>query len=106
MSSMKKREEEFEARFAHDAELKFKIQSRTAIHFARWAADEIGKSEEEKAEYVDEILNLSISKGCFEAIRSKVVEDFDEHGVDISDNRVEKKLSEFQKSAEEHVTQS
>ena len=106
MSSMKKREEEFEARFAHDAELKFKIQSRTAIHFARWAAGEMGKTEEETAKYVDEILDLSISKGCFDAIRSKVLEDFKEHGVDVSEHRVEVKLSELHKSAEEFVTKS
>lgn len=105
MSTFKKREQEFEAKFAHDAELKFKIQSRTAIHFARWAAQELGKPGDEAAEYVDDILDLSISKGCFESIRNKVVEDFKEQGIDMSAHAVDVKLAEIHENAEKYVTE-
>ena len=54
MSTFDKREDDFEKKFAHDEELRFKAQARRDKLLGLWAADKLGKSGQEAEAYASE----------------------------------------------------
>ena len=56
MSSFDDRENAFENKFAHDAEMKFKAEARRNKLLGLWAAGLLGKSEAEAAEYAKDVI--------------------------------------------------
>ena len=51
MSTLDDRKNAFENKFAHDAELQFKVDSRRNKLVAIWAADLLGKNSNETEKY-------------------------------------------------------
>ena len=56
--TFREREQAFEARFAHDEELRFRIKARRDKMFARWAAADLGLSAEETEALVSAVLAI------------------------------------------------
>ena len=56
MSTFDDREKAFEAKFAHDAELLFKAETRRDHYLGLWAAEILGKSEAEAEAYATKLL--------------------------------------------------
>ena len=48
MSSFEDRKKNFENKFAHDEELKFKVNSKRNKYLGEWAAEILGKKDQEK----------------------------------------------------------
>ena len=66
MSSFDDRKKSFENKFANDQELQFKIKGRRNKYFGQWAADKLGKKDQEIENYIEEVikgLNL-VSSPC------------------------------------------
>ena len=59
MSSFEDRKKNFENKFAHDEELKFKVNSKRNKYLGEWAAEILEKKDQEKEQY---ILELKFSK--------------------------------------------
>ena len=51
MSGLDERGDAFENKFAHDAEMQFKAEARANKLLGLWAAELMGKSAEDAAEY-------------------------------------------------------
>ena len=56
MSTFDDRENAFENKFAHDAEMQFKAEARANKLLGLWAAELMGKSAEDAAEYAKEVV--------------------------------------------------
>ena len=56
MTTFDDRENAFEAKFAHDEEMKFKAEARRNKLVGLWAAGLLGKSDEEAAAYAKEVI--------------------------------------------------
>ena len=56
MSTLDDRENAFENKFAHDAEMQFKADARRNKLLGLWAAELMGKSGDDAAEYAKEVV--------------------------------------------------
>lgn len=95
MATFDEREKGFEKKFAHDADLKFKAESRRNKMVAEWAAGLMGMSGPAVEDYVKAVRKADLAeKGDGDVIR-KLVKDLTDKGVKTSEADVAKKLGEF-----------
>ena len=72
MSTMKDRENAFENKFAHDAEMQFKAEARRNKLLGLWAAGLLGKSGEDAAAYAKEAVKADFEEAGDEDVYRKV----------------------------------
>ena len=77
MSTFDDREHAFEAKFAHDEEMNFKAQARANKLLGLWAAEMMGKSGDEAAEYAKEVIRADFEEAGHEDVVRKVLADLD-----------------------------
>jgi hypothetical protein len=72
MSSFSDRENAFENKFAHDADMQFKAEARRNKLLGLWAAGLLGKSGEDAAEYAREVIKSDFEEAGDEDVYRKV----------------------------------
>jgi len=72
MSTFDDRENAFENKFAHDAEMQFKAEARRNKLLGLWAADLMGKSGDEAAAYAVEVVKSDFEEAGDEDVYRKV----------------------------------
>jgi hypothetical protein len=72
MASMKDRENAFENKFAHDAEMQFKADARRNKLLGLWAAGLMGKAGDAAAEYAREVIKSDFEEAGDEDVYRKV----------------------------------
>jgi hypothetical protein len=72
MTQFDDREKSFEAKFAHDAELQFKVEARRNRLLGEWAGDLLGKEGDEKAAYAREVVKADFEEAGDEDVFRKV----------------------------------
>ena len=92
MSSFDDRENAFESKFAHDAEMQFKADARRNKLLGLWAADLMGKSDEDAAEYAKEVIKSDFEEAGHEDVVRKVSGDLDGKATD---DEIRAKMAEF-----------
>ena len=103
MAGFDEREKGFEKKFAHDADLKFKAESRRNKMLAEWAGGLMGMSGPEVEDYVKAVRKADLAeKGDADVIR-KVMKDLGDKGVKLAEADVVKKIHEFQATAVEQI---
>ena len=75
MSTFDDRENAFENKFAHDAEMQFKAEARRNKLLGLWAADLMGKSGDDAAEYAKEVIKADFEEAGHEDVYRKVAGD-------------------------------
>ena len=75
MSTMKDRENAFENKFAHDAEMQFKAEARRNKLLGLWAAELLGKSGDDAADYAKEVVKADFEEAGDEDVYRKVAGD-------------------------------
>ena len=106
MSSMKDRENAFENKFAHDAELKFKAEARRNKLLGLWAAELLGKSGDAAEAYAKEVVLADFEEAGDEDVFRKVRGDFDAAGVEQSDHQIRRQMDELLAVAVEQIQNS
>ena len=56
MSSFDEREKSFEKKFVRDEELQFKVNAKRNKYLGEWAADKLGKVDDNKVAYIKEVI--------------------------------------------------
>ena len=92
MSSLKDRENAFENKFAHDAEMQFKAEARRNKLLGLWAADLLGKSGEDAADYAREVIKSDFEEAGDEDVYRKVSGDL---GTKADEATIRAKMKEF-----------
>ena len=95
MATFDKREEGFERKFAHDAELKFKAAARRNKLLGLWAADLMGLSGEEAEAYAKEVIKSDFEEAGDDDVFRKVRADLDAKGVDKTDHQLRRTMDEL-----------
>ena len=72
MSSFDDRGDAFENKFAHDAEIRFKVEARRNKLLGLWAAELMGKSGEAADEYAKEVIKADFEEAGEEDVYRKV----------------------------------
>ena len=82
------RQKGFEEKFAKDEELQFKVQARSNKYLAEWVSLQLGKNEEEKISYIQEIIKADMEEAGSEDVFRKIKKDFQVSSVSIDDSEI------------------
>jgi hypothetical protein len=93
--SMDDREAAFENRFAHDEELRFKVEARRNKLLGIWAAGLLGKSGGEAVAYAMEVVKAEVAGHGGEDVFRKMRADFDTAGIAQSDHQIRRTMAEL-----------
>jgi hypothetical protein len=77
MSTFDDRENAFENKFAHDAEMQFKAEARRNKLMGLWVAEALGKSGDEANAYAAEVVKADFEEAGHEDVMRKVLGDLD-----------------------------
>lgn len=103
MSGIDDRGDAFEKKFAHDAELQFKAQARRNKLLGEWAAEKLGKSGDQVAEYAKEVVRSDFDEPGDEDVYRKIRQDFDNAGVDQSEHQIRRTMEELMATAIDQI---
>ncbi|KAA0970745.1 DUF1476 domain-containing protein [Aureimonas fodinaquatilis] len=97
------RKNEFENRYAHDAELKFRIEARRNKLLGLWAAEKMGRSGADADAYAMEVVKADLASHGEEDVYAKVHGDFAAAGVQQSEHQIRRQMAELLIEAEAQV---
>jgi hypothetical protein len=92
MTTFDEREHAFEAKLAHDEELKFKARARRNKRLGLWADD-----------YANRLVASEFAKDSAGQILKTIRADFDRAGVDLPDSEIRRKMDELLVAASEEI---
>jgi hypothetical protein len=95
MTTFDDREKGYEKKFAHDAELKFKAESRRNKMLAEWAGAKLGISGAALEDYVKEVRRADLAEKGDDDVVRKVLADFKAKGVSVSEGDIRNAMNEF-----------
>jgi hypothetical protein len=99
MSGFDKREEDFEKKFAHDEEMRFKANARRNKLVGAWAAAKLGLDGAAAEAYAGQIVAAFVNQPGSDALFKKLRRDFDDKGVDLSDHQIQRTIDEMMAKA-------
>ena len=93
MNKFNEREKSFEKKFAKDQELQFKVSARRNKYLAEWASLNLGKSDEQKLNYIQEIIKADLEEAGDEDVFRKIKKDFENSAINIDDSKIRNQMS-------------
>ena len=99
MRSFDKRQEGFERKFAHDAELKFKAEARRNKLLGLWAAEKMGYDAQQADEYAKAVIKADLEEVGDEDVFRKIRDDFESAKVDQSEHQIRRTMDELMDEA-------
>jgi hypothetical protein len=95
MSSFDEREKGFEKKFAHDADLRFKAESRRNKMVAEWAAGLMGMSGAAVEDYVKAVRRADLAEKGDDDVLRKIAKDLSDKGVGVAETEIRKRMNDF-----------
>lgn len=93
MTSFDKREQAFEAKFAHDEDLRFKTMARCNRLLGDWAAAQLGLTGDAAVAYANDLVTDHLESQTPDDILRKVADDLAPKG--ISTEEIARKMQEY-----------
>jgi hypothetical protein len=103
MPTFEDREKEFEARFKHDEELRFKVTARRNRLLGLWAADKMGLTGDAAEAYAKTVVAAEFDKGGDKHVVEKLVADLAAKGQPVTTAQVQFELDHFAATARQQV---
>ena len=97
MNTFNDREKGFEKKFANDQEAEFRISAKRNKLLASWVADLLKFSEEQKKNYITDVIKADFQEAGDEDVFRKIKKDLE--GKNIQDTQIRQKMSEFLEEA-------
>ena len=88
MNTFEDRKKSFEKKFQMDQELQFKVAARSNKYLAEFVSSKLGKSDEEKQTYIQEIIKADMEEAGSEDVFRKIKKDFQEASFSIEDSEI------------------
>ena len=92
MNKFNEREKSFEKKFARDQELQFKVAARSNKYLGEFVSSKLGKSNEEKQAYIEEIRKADMTEAGNEDVFRKIKNDFQTASINIEDSEIRKEM--------------
>ena len=96
MSTFDDRQNAFESKFAHDADMQFKAEARRNKLLGLWAADLMGKTGDDASAYAVEVVKSDFEEAGDEDVYRKVAGDL---GDKASEDTIRAKMVELMGTA-------
>lgn len=103
MSQFEDRNKGQEAKFAFDAEKKFKAEARRNKLLGLWAADLLGHTGDAAAAYAAEVVASDFEAAGEEDVYQKVSGDLNAKGVSVGEAAIREKMAQLAITANEQV---
>ncbi len=103
MTTFDDREQAFEKKFAHDAEMTFRATARRNRLLGLWAAEIIGKKADEAEAYAKEVVISALQKAGDEDVHAKVLGDLEAAGAAIDGPTLRAKMTALLAEAKAQV---
>ena len=94
MTTFDERKNAFENKFAHDADLQFRVEARANKLLGLWAAGLLNKTGEEANAYAVEVVKADFAEAGDEDVIRKLAGDLTAAAVEISDAEIRSMLNE------------
>ena len=92
MNKFDEREKSFEKKFVKDQELQFKVDARRNKYLAEWAVAKLGKNDELKQNYVQELIKADMEESGDEDVFRKVKKDFKNSAINMDDSEIRNQM--------------
>lgn len=93
MSQFDDRERAYEAKFAHDEEMNFRIVARRNRLLGEWAGRQMGLSEEETAAYAKDVVRADFESAGDDDVVRKLFGDLISAGLDIDEASIREAIA-------------
>ena len=94
MTTFDDRERAFENKFAHEAEMEFRITARRNRLMGLWAAERLGLTDAEAESYAKSVVQADFEEAGDEDVVRKLLGDLVGAGVDMTDEGIRKALAD------------
>tara|TARA_Y100000590_G_scaffold28525_1_gene31970 strand:+ start:14298 stop:14612 length:315 start_codon:yes stop_codon:yes gene_type:complete len=88
MNKFDEREKSFEKKFAKDQELQFKVAAKSNKYLGEWASEKLGKNEEERKNYILEVIKADMEEAGNEDVFRKIKSDFQSASIHVEDSEI------------------
>ena len=88
MSQFEDRERAFEAKFARDEEMQFRVIARRNRLLGEWAAKLMGQTEAEAESYAKDVVRADFEGGGEDDVMRKLLGDLTSAGVNVDEARI------------------
>jgi hypothetical protein len=88
MNKFDERQKSSEKKFQMDQELQFKVQARSSKYLAEFVSLKLGKTEQEKSNYIQEIIKADMEEAGHEDVFRKIKKDFQTASINIEDSEI------------------
>ncbi|HET9810973.1 MAG TPA: DUF1476 domain-containing protein [Sphingomicrobium sp.] len=105
MTQFDDRERAYEAKFAHDEEMNFRIIARRNRLVGEWAARKMGLSEEEMAAYSKDVVRSDFESAGDDDVIRKLIGDLTSAGVDVDEAQIREALGHKMIEARRQIIQ-
>ena len=106
MTTFDNRENAFENKFAHDADLHFKITARRNKLLGHWAAEKMGLTAAEAAPYATSVVQADFEEAGDDDVVRKIVGDLSAAGVETDTAAITALLAEKTVEARRQLMES
>ena len=103
MTSFGDREKAFEDKFKHDQELQFKVEARRNKLLGLWVAELMGRAGDAADSYAKEVIASDFEEPGDGDVVRKVMGDLEKAEIEMSEQRLRKKMEEFMVEAKQQV---
>ena len=103
MTTFDDREHAYEAAFAHDEDVHFRVRMRTARKLARWAADLMTLPAAAARRYAADIMVLQIHAADDATLHGRIGRDLQEAGCPVSGAEIARQAESLRVEAEASV---
>ena len=103
MTTFAERQKEFEARFKHDQEFRFKMTARRNRLLGLWAAERLGLLGDTAETYVKHVVDAQFEPGGDKHVVNKVADDLGAKDPTITPARVRFELEHFAQRAKQQL---
>tara|TARA_B100000809_G_C14687220_1_gene369136 strand:+ start:164 stop:478 length:315 start_codon:yes stop_codon:yes gene_type:complete len=101
MNKFDERQKSFEKKFQMDQELQFKVQARSSKYLAEFVSLKLGKTEQEKSNYIQEIIKADLEEAGHENVFRKIKKDFLTASINIEDSEIRDQMEKAISHAKE-----
>jgi hypothetical protein len=105
MTQFDDRERAYEAKFARDEEMQFRIVARRNRLVGEWAARKMGLSQEETASYSKDVVRADFESAGDEDVIRKLLGDLTSAGVEVDEAQIREALGHKMIEARRQIIQ-
>jgi hypothetical protein len=103
MVTFKEIEKSFEAKFAHDEELKFRAHARCNHLLGEWAAQKLNLAGPQTEAYARDLVMADLDRPGTDAVLNRIRADFAARDVPLSEQQIRQTMDELFSTVLEHM---